>query len=389
MEHSFGVYSVAQAVRGGGVAPVRQALLAARQRTLAQVDAWERALGDGLQVPLSATLNPPLWEWGHIGWFQDRWIARNRQRGLGIRCDPDHPLDASALPQADALYDSSRVAHTTRWDLALPDRDATLAYLDAVLRRTLACLDALGTGPSHDELYFFRLVALHEEMHAEAGMYMGRAFGIPVPGTSRRAPRAPDDVLGVPAQAFRVGHDGPGFAFDNELGAHDVALPAFEIDARPVSWRRFQAFVDAGGYAQPRWWSEEGWHWRSRERTVPPAAGPAAADDPAVHLSAHEAHAWCRWAGRRLPSEAEWECAAVTVPGFAWGEVWEWTASAFEPYDGFAAHPYRDYSAPWFGSRQVLRGACSATAASLAHPRYRNFFEPHRTDVFAGFRSCA
>ena len=112
-------------------------------------------------------------------------------------------------------------------------------------------------------------------------------------------------------------------------------------------------------------------------------------DDAAVHLTAHEAEAWCRWAGRRLPTEAEWECTALTEPGFRWGQVWEWTATAFEPYPDFTPHPYRDYSAPWFGSRRVLRGACPATSPALAHPKYRNFFEPQRSDVFAGFRSCA
>ncbi len=108
---------------------------------------------------------------------------------------------------------------------------------------------------------------------------------------------------------------------------------------------------------------------------------------PAVHVSLHEAEAWCRWAARGLPTEAKWECAALALEGFSWGQVWEWTASQFEPYPGFIAHPYRDYSAPWFGSHRVLRGACPATSSPLAHARYRNFFEPHRNDIFAGFRS--
>ena len=113
-------------------------------------------------------------------------------------------------------------------------------------------------------------------------------------------------------------------------------------------------------------------------------------DEPACHLTLYEAQAWCAWAGRRLPSEAEWQCAAQAHPGrFKWGAVWEWTASAFQPYPGFVADPYRDYSAPWFGSRQVLRGASLATQPRLRHLRYRNFFRPERNDIFAGFRSCA
>ncbi|MBS1221228.1 MAG: Serine/threonine kinase, partial [Proteobacteria bacterium] len=99
--------------------------------------------------------------------------------------------------------------------------------------------------------------------------------------------------------------------------------------------------------------------------------------------------AWCCWAGRRLPTEAEWEAAAMTQAGFEWGQVWEWTASRFLPYPGFVAHPYRDYSAPWFGDRYVLRGASRATSPRMAHPRYRNFFLPERNDVPNGFRSCA
>jgi gamma-glutamyl hercynylcysteine S-oxide synthase len=110
----------------------------------------------------------------------------------------------------------------------------------------------------------------------------------------------------------------------------------------------------------------------------------------ACHLTAVEAEAWCHWAGRRLPTEAEWERAAVQQPqAFEWGHVWEWTSSNFGPYPGFDAHPYRDYSAPWFGSHRVLRGASFMTQPRMRHPRYRNFFMPHRNDIAAGFRSCA
>ena len=115
--------------------------------------------------------------------------------------------------------------------------------------------------------------------------------------------------------------------------------------------------------------------------------------EPALHLTQHEALAWCRWAGRRLPTEAEWECAAVAAANggdaFAWGEVWEWTASPFAPYPGFEPHPYRDYSMPWFDGRPVLRGASFATWPALRHPRYRNYFPADRHDIFAGFRTCA
>ena len=111
---------------------------------------------------------------------------------------------------------------------------------------------------------------------------------------------------------------------------------------------------------------------------------------PACHLTQHEALAWCAWAGRRLPTEAEWEAAALQRPeAFRWGDVWEWTASAFAPYPGFTPHPYRDYSAPWFDGRPVLRGASFATQPRLRWPRYRNYFPPERNDIFAGLRSCA
>jgi gamma-glutamyl hercynylcysteine S-oxide synthase len=391
MDEASPGYNAAQALRSGDRAAVRHALVAARERTLAIADAYAAALEPaGMRVPYAPTLNPPLWELGHVGWFQEYWIGRNRERDRGIGCDPAHARGPSLLHGADSLYDSGTVAHRSRWELPLPDAAATRRYLAGALAQTLELLEQLPRNPGDPELYFFRLAALHEEMHAEAACYMARALGVPLaakPIAPARVPRQAE--VEVPAQAFRLGYDGPGFAFDNELGSHEVHLEAFKIDAQPVTWARFLAFAEAGGYEQQRWWSEPGWAWLRQSGRPDHETQAHDPDEAAVHLSAHEAQAWCRWAGRRLPTEAQWECAALTVSGFTWGQVWEWTASAFQPYPGFKPHPYRDYSAPWFGSRTVLRGACPATSAALAHPRYRNFFEPHRCDVFAGFRSCA
>jgi EgtB-related family protein len=161
--------------------------------------------------------------------------------------------------------------------------------------------------------------------------------------------------------------------------------------------------MEAGGYEQPQWWSEAGWAWRSAQEREGPrylrrsdTHGwerqrwgqwlPLDLNEAARHLSAFEAEAWCLWAGRRLPSEAEWEIAAHTAPGFSWGSVWEWTATPFGPFPGFAPHPYVDYSVPWFDGRPVLKGASCATVPRMRHAKYRNYFERHRSDIMAGFR---
>jgi iron(II)-dependent oxidoreductase len=404
------VYNVAGApealaLRAGPPAAVRAALLALRRRTLDLADDFEAALGTAYPgIPYAPELNPPLWELGHIAWFQEWWIARNRDRGRGAACEPDAAREPSLLPQADGWYDSSRVAHRTRWELPLPDAKATRDYLAGTLAQTLALLDALPPDAGDEALYFFRLAAMHEAMHAEAATYMAQNLGVAV----REPPAAPlvsgPLELELPAQRFRLGSPADGFVFDNELEGHEVAIGPLRIDAQAVTWARFLPFVECGGYENPAWWSDAGRAWLAGHPLRHPAhlrqaeggwqerlGGRWLALDPlraAVHLTAHEAEAWCRWAGRRLATEAEWECAALTLAGFEWGRVWEWTSSPFEPYPGFKPHPYRDYSAPWFGTRRVLRGACFATSPALAHARYRNFFEPHRNDIFAGFRSC-
>jgi len=384
-----------RALRRAGPRQLRAILASERERTLRLCAAYADALGPGLRVPLHPGLNPPLWEWGHLAWFEQWWIARNPQRALGAACDPLAVRAPSELAQADAWYDSSRVPHAHRWELPLPGLPETLAWLARTREETLVLLDALPDDAPAADLYFFRLVAAHEAMHAEAACYMARALGFPLTPDLPDLPhlRGPADPalgpaeLALPSQVWRLGSDSQEFCFDNELQAHPVPIEAFRIDARPVSWSRLAEFARAGGYDDPRAWTPDGWAWR--QQALPARVDPPDSCDPAVHVSAHEADAWCRWAGRRLPTEAEWECAAHHAPGFAWGAVWEWTASEFQPYPGFMPHPYRDYSAPWFGSRRVLRGACAATSPILVHPRFRNFFEPGRRDVFAGFRSCA
>jgi iron(II)-dependent oxidoreductase len=392
--------------RQGDAAALASALQAARHDTLGHLQRLQQAL-PGLLVPQRPTLNPPLWELGHIGWFQEFWLARNPQRAAGAAADPLAPRNAPLRTGADALYDSSAVPHASRWTLPLPGLDATRADLHDQLQQTLALLRQ--TDGSDAALYFFRLALVHEDMHHEAGLYMARALGIAVDDARWQAPRLPAPpaalafdpgpwALGSPADA--------GFAFDNELSAHAVAVPATVIDAQVLRWADFLPFAEAGGYADARLWTDAGNAWRLQAAGTGPqhlrrqggqwqqwrhgAWQALAPDEPACHLSAHEAAAWCAWAGRRLPTEAEWERAAVTRPdAFRWGDVWEWTASAFTPYPGFRPHPYRDYSAPWFDGRPALRGGSFMTQPRLKHPRYRNFFPAHRQDVPAGLRSCA
>jgi ergothioneine biosynthesis protein EgtB len=387
----------------------RQTLPAAwsalRQRLQAVWQAYEDALPSNLEIRYAPELNPPLWELGHVGWFEEFWIARNPQRLRGVAADPDAPRAASRLTNPEGLYHSSRVAHTRRWHLDLPDGRRTWHALAAIRELTLALLD--GTDDSDEQLYFYRLAAQHEAMHLEAWVYMAQHLAIDLRGAGLvlqpEAAPEPTQELSVPAQDLRLDAQGPGFAYDNECPAFTVTTGPTLIDSAPVTWGRFMPFMEAGGYADARWWSEAGWAWRQRidlrkprhlsqedgvwRRAVHGQWVALAADEPAVHISHHEAQAWCRWAGRRLPTEAEW-LAASALPGFHWGQVWEWTSSPFAPFPGFEAHPYRDYSQPWFDGRPVLRGASFATWPGVRDARYRNFFPPERQDIFAGFRTC-
>ncbi len=230
---------------------------------------------------------------------------------------------------------------------------------------------------------------MHEAMHHEAGLMIAQGQGWPLSQAAPAAAAAPRRDLQVAGGALVQGEDDGGFAFDNELGAHTVELADFAIDSAPVTWRELLPYFAAGG-ALPRHVVRDDAYEHGLKRAAFGRWLALELDAPAVHLSAHDAQAWCRWAGRRLPTEHEWVWAQRQHAGdFVFGEVWEWTASPFAPWPGFTPHPYRDYSAPWFDGRPVLKGGSFATPPFMKHPRYRNYFQAGRNDVFAGFRSCA
>jgi iron(II)-dependent oxidoreductase len=399
----------------------------ARARTIAlYADVSDAAL----EVPYSPAINPPRWEMGHVAWFQEHWVL---QRALGR---------APGRPDAAALWNSAIVPHESRWRLSLPGRSETIAYLERVRDDVLGALrDAPDPLPRSLE-YFTMLGVFHEDMHGEAFAYTRQNLGWPAP----ESPREPADVrpagpwsgdATVPGGRWRLGAEpdpAPLFVFDNEKWAHDVELRPFRIARAPVTQAELAEFVDDRGYEREELWSEEGWAWRGRvgarhplywrrgtngwERRIFDHWTPLAPHRPVIHVCCFEAEAFCKWARRRLPTEAEWERAAAGAPmsvnanldmrrgdtvdvgAFPEGDssvgcrqmtgnVWEWTATSFQPYPGFIRDPYAEYSEPWFGTHRVLRGGCFATRGRLLRPTWRNFYTTDRRDVWAGFRTCA
>jgi len=417
---------------------LEQKLRASRART-AQLTA--DLTGERLLGPMLAIVNPPLWEIGHVAWFQEWWCLRD-----GASAAPG----ASLLAGADALYDSAKVAHDTRWGLPLPAIEATRTYGADVLERVIG---RVRREPENAALqYFVQLAVFHEDMHAEAFHYTRQTLGYPDPFPAPAASGAPLSAdLGdaeLPGGRFQLGAaPGGGFVFDNEKWAHPVRIAPFRIARVPVTNGEFLEFVEAGGYRHREWWSEAGWAWRVGAGAQGPRywmregkdwmqrrfdkTVPLGAAHPVIHVNWHEAQAYCRFAGRRLPTEAEWEYAAawsareagkrrypwgdaaptakeanlesggpVAVDAFSAGDsatgcrqlignVWEWTESPFDPYPGFVIDPYKEYSQPWFGTHKVLRGASFATTRRLVRNTFRNFYTPERNDIFAGFRTCA
>ncbi len=404
-----------------------------------------------LNVPLLEIVNPPLWEIGHIAFFYEVFVLHELENAKPI------------IAGAGDLYNSFEVDHDDRWALKLPDRIASFEYMETVLNRLI---DRLGSRePDAKETYLYLLGIFHEDMHIEALTYTRQTLGYGMPNlpnanslnnNEANAGSLPGDAE-IPGGTFMFGaardYD---FVFDNEKWEHEVEIKPFRIARAPVTNAEFAGFVNAGGYEDSKYWSYGGGVWLSKSKAKHPvywkldgnqwlqkkfdAYIPIKNDEPVIHVNWYEAEAYCNWAGRRLPTEAEWELAASVAPVnnesginarkrlFPWGDeadfaeranldaglmgcadvgafqsgdnafgcrqmignVWEWTSAPFYPFPGFIIDsPYKEYSAPWFGYRKTLRGGSWATSSRMIRNTYRNFFLPYRSDIFAGFRTCA
>jgi gamma-glutamyl hercynylcysteine S-oxide synthase len=420
------------AAPAGATGDVLDALSDTRSRTLALVAHLD---DDALERVHSPLMSPLVWDLGHIAAFEDLWLA-HREAGLPLlRPDLAEVYDAFETPRAD------------RGDLPYLRRDDALAYLAAVRERVLglapdATLHELVL--RHEQQHTETMLQTMQLAHLPAPP----SFDAPAFGAATGAQKLSGlELVEVPGGPCTLGAPAEGFAYDNERPRHGIDLPAFRIGRSAVTNGAFQAFLDGGGYARPEWWTREAWAWKEQYDIQRPAGWtpdgrewrmdrcePLDPDRPVVHVSWFEADAFARAHGARLPTEAEWEKAATwdlqtgaaraqpwgaTPDGDAIathanvdqrafgtvavgsrpagispagclgtiGDTWEWTASRFDGYPGFAAHPYREYSEVFFGGDyRVLRGGSWATRARVATPTFRNWDHPQRRQIFAGLR---
>lgn len=397
-------------LRSMKIEELAQALQAARATTLHLMQALESAEQERYwlaQDPVQAEINPYLWEMGHVSWFQEYWTTRNPQRGKGIGYSIDAAHGEPLFPNADAVFNSAIAPQFMRSQVSVEMQNQVRRYLEESLDQ---CLNTLQHDFPQDPagLYFYRLVLAHELMHIESFQIMGQVLGIEVSKelTGRKLAGDCCDLpvgfaVSVSGGQFSIDFSRDEFAFDNELRKKIWEVEAFEIDQHPVSHEQFAAFVEEGGYMRESLWSAKAWAWREENDLNGPrwfrlrggqiercAYGQWHAVDPEspmVHVSLYEAQAYCQWAKRGLPTEAQW--LAGHFANMCWGAVWEWTADAFTPFNGFAPHPYREYSEPWFVTHQLVKGASTMTPVPLRDFRYRNFYCAHRNDVAMGFRT--
>jgi iron(II)-dependent oxidoreductase len=321
--------------------------------TLSLFDCFAAAGMDvSASVPQLRIVNPPLWELGHIAWFAEWFILREAASS--------HPADGVGnclLRKGDDWFDSALVPHRSRWTLDLPSPGALKTYCHEVLDRVL---DKLSREPNTDDaLYPYRLALAHEDMHGEALLYTLQTLGLTAPAQATSDSQslfAPSEI-GFPGGTIQLGSaEGAGFTFDNERQAHGCRVAPFRIDSTLISNAQYADFVADGGYDNRAFWSQSGADWLMRQERSAPRywqrdgsqwrtmrfgqLTTLAGAEPVRHVNLYEAQAYCAWAGRRLATEAEWEYAALSGhPAFRWGQLWEWTASPFEPYPDFQGGP--------------------------------------------------
>jgi gamma-glutamyl hercynylcysteine S-oxide synthase len=420
---------------------------------------------DELVAQVSPLMSPLIWDLAHVGNYEELWLLR---QAAGVE-----PL----RPEIDTLYDAFEHPRAIRPTLPLlPPREAR-AYIATVRSKVLDSLASVRFRPE-DPLtaggFVYGMVVQHEHQHDETMLATHQLrkgapalLDPPEEAALRDHAVAPRGEVLVEAGPFEMGTSSDAWAYDNERPAHVVDLPAYYLDTVPVTCGDYLAFMEAGGYDEPRWWHPEGWKWRLSKDVHAPAfwsreglqwvrgrfgrIEPVPVDEPVQHVCWYEADAYARWAGKRLPTEAEWEKAARWDPvagrsrRFPWGDsaeegvanlgqrrlrpapagsypdgasaygvrqllgdVWEWTSSDFSGYPGFRAYPYKEYSEVFFsegpndgtpvghhpagqaapGEYKVLRGGSWATDPIAARGTFRNWDLPIRRQIFSGFR-CA
>jgi iron(II)-dependent oxidoreductase len=364
-------------VTANSKAAIAERLSEARARTFALI---ERLDDEQLNHVYSPLLSPLAWDLGHIANFEELWLVQTIADREPMRGD------------LGRFYDAIENPRRLRGELPIL-RDAELrAYMADVRERTLDVLDSVeigagATDPLLKEGFVYEMLLAHEHQHNETMLQllqMVEGYEPPSLAAVEPVPAAPETIA-MPAGEYEIGAPERGFAYDNERRRHTVELRPFEIDRTPVASSAYLDFMGETGAEPPQYWERDGegdWLDTARGRQAPIAPG-----DPVVHVSWHQADAFARWAGKRLPTEQEWEAARPSLQGV--GHAWEWTSSDFLPYPGFEAFPYSDYSEVFFGDEyKVLRGGSWATHPSVVRPSFRNWDLPQRRQIFSGLR-CA
>jgi iron(II)-dependent oxidoreductase len=361
-------------------AAIADRLAEARRRTYELIEPLD---DEQLNRVYSPILSPLAWDLGHIANFEELWLVQT----IGAR----EPLHG----ELGRFYDAIENPRKTRGELPIL-RDADLrSYLADVRERTLEVLDeveidAKADNPLLREGFVYEMLIAHELQHNETMLQLlqmvdGYEYPSGEAGPEAVPAQAGPEMVAVEGGAHQIGAPATGFAYDNERPRTRVELDSFEIDRTPVTNGAYTAYVEETGAEPPLYWeraADGGWL-----HTAMGGREPVDSTRPVVHVSWHEADAFARWAGKRLPSEQEWEAACAQLQ--AVGQVWEWTSSDFLAYPGFEAFPYPEYSEVFFGDTyKVLRGGSWATNRDVMRPSFRNWDLPQRRQIFSGFR-CA